>query len=60
MYSCITCATANIKTGHRDFPGGQWLRTCLAVQGTWVQSLVKETKVPHAMGDLRFHIPQGN
>ena len=27
----------------------QWLRICLASQGTWVQSLVRETKIPHTM-----------
>ena len=29
----------------------QWLRICLAVQGTQVQSLV---------GELRYHMPQSN
>ena len=29
----------------------QWLRICLPVQGTWVQSLVRE---------LRSHMPRGN
>ena len=29
----------------------QWLRICLAMQGTQVQSLVEE---------LRFHVPQSN
>ena len=24
------------------FPGGPWLRICLAMQGTWVQPLVQE------------------
>ena len=29
----------------------QWLRICLAMQGMWVRSLVRE---------LRFHMLQGN
>ena len=39
------------KTTVRDFPGGKWLRICLAMQETWVQSLVLE---------LRYHTPQSN
>ena len=32
----------------------QWLRICLPMQGTWVQSLVQEypMHVPHAVGQL--------
>lgn len=29
-----------------DFSRGQWLRTCLPMQGTWIRSLVRE--IPHA------------
>lgn len=29
-----------IKCHHLDFPGGPWLRICLSMQRTWVQSLV--------------------
>ena len=29
----------------------QWLRTCLAMQGRWVRSLVRE---------IRSHMPQGD
>ena len=28
-----------------------WLRICLAMQGTWVQALVRE---------IRYHVRQGN
>ena len=34
----------------RDFPGQQWLRLCLPMQGVWVRSLV---------GELGSHMPQG-
>ena len=34
-----------------DFPGVQWLRICLPMQGTQVQSQV---------GELRSHMPQSN
>ena len=33
------------------FPGDQWLRICLAMQGSWIPSLVTE---------LRSHMPQGS
>ena len=35
----------------RDFPGAQWLRIRLLMQGTWVQFLVQK---------LRSHLPWGN
>ena len=35
------------KPTERDFRGGPGLRICLAMQGTWVRSLVRE---------LRFHM----
>ena len=31
-----------------DFLGSPWLRIHLAMQGTWVQSRVRGTKLPHA------------
>ena len=30
----------------------QWLRVCLPMQGTWVQSLARELRFPHALGQL--------
>ena len=33
----------------------QWVRTCFPVQGTWVQSLVGELRVPHTSGQLGQH-----
>ena len=30
----------------------QWLRTCFAVQATWVQILGQGTKIPHTLFDL--------
>ena len=33
---------ARFEKTERGFPGGQWLRICLAMQGTLVQSLVQE------------------
>ena len=32
----------HFKLSLQDFPGGQGLRTCLPMQGTWVQSLSQE------------------
>ena len=34
----------------------QWLRICLAMQGTWVRSLVKELRSPHAVKQLSPHV----
>ena len=33
----------------------QWLRICFPVQGTWVQFLVGELRVPHTSGQLGQH-----
>jgi len=30
----------------------QWLRICLPMKETWVRSLVRETEIPHATGQL--------
>ena len=38
------------KQGTRASLVVQWLRICLAKQGTWVQSLAR--KIPHAVGQL--------
>ena len=35
------------NTASRHFPGVQWLRISLPMQGTQVRSLVRESKVPH-------------
>ena len=35
------------ETSNRHFPGGQWLRICLPVQGTWVLPLVQEDPTCH-------------
>ena len=48
--------STEIETVIKNLPKGttlvvQWLRICLPMQGTWVQSLVRE---------LRSHMPWGN
>lgn len=37
-----------------DVPGGQWLTIQLPIEGMQVQSLIRELKIPHAVGQLRF------
>ena len=51
--SSSECAVARfLRHTLWDFPGGQWSRTQLAMQGTWAQSLVGKLRVPHAVAQL--------
>ena len=47
----ITATEQNKEKRMKGLPWCQWLRICLAMQGTLVRSLV---------GELRSHVPWGN
>ena len=49
---CTSCSKHLLRTSLVS----QWLRICHAMQGTWVQSLVKELRSPHAVEQLSPHV----
>ena len=46
---------AYIKRGCQDFPGGEWWRILLPMQGTWVRSLVQEDSTCHGAAKPVHH-----
>ena len=51
------CEEVNQERRSRDFPCGTVARNCLAVQGVWVQSLVRELR-HHMLWSYCTHAPQ--
>ena len=50
----------DLKVVYRDFPGGPVVKNLPSKAGNVGSILGWGTKIPHASGELRSHMPQGN